>query len=243
MAGQAVILSVRDVSAGYGSVPVLRNISFAQREGEVLGVIGHNGMGKTTLLRVLMGLLRAASGSIEFAGAEITTSRAWRRSLLGISYVPQGDLGFPDLTVAETLALATAAKGRGDFMTVAETVGWFPRLADLLNRRSAALSGGERQLLAIARAVARSPRLLLLDEMTEGVQPSIVEEIARCLQVLRHRGGMSMLIVDQELAFVASLASRVLVMQKGQVVRELGADSLSDPDVLGVFGTALQIAK
>ncbi|MEA2914085.1 MAG: urea transport system ATP-binding protein [Bradyrhizobium sp.] len=166
-----------------------------------------------------------------------------RRSLLGISYVPQGDLGFPDLTVAETLALATAAKGRSDHMTVEETVGWFPRLANLLNRRSAALSGGERQLLAIARAVARSPRLLLLDEMTEGVQPSIVEEIAECLQVLRQRGGMSMLIVDQELAFVASLASRVLVMQKGQVVRELGADSLSDPDVLGVFGAALQIAK
>ncbi len=230
-----MILSVRDVSAGYGSVPVLRNISFAQAEGEVLGVVGHNGMGKTTLLRVVMGLLPLSAGGIDFGGKPIGTVPAYRRSSQGIGYVPQGSAGFPDLTVAENLALAAAMRNRKGHMSVAEVVDLFPRLAELLDRRSSALSGGERQLLSIARAVIRFPRLLLLDEMTEGVQPSIVEEIAERLQALHDRIGMSILIVDQELAFVASLATRVLVMQKGQVVKELPAGSLSDPDILGGF--------
>lgn len=231
-----MILSVSDVSAGYGSTPVLRHVSFAQAKGEVLGIVGHNGMGKTTLLRVLMGLLKVASGSIVFDGERIESSAAHRRSALGVGYVPQGSLGFPGLTVGETLALATVMKGQGEPMTTDMVVGLFPKLAGLLHRRSETLSGGERQLLAIARAVIRSPRLLLLDELTEGVQPSIVEEIAERLRVLHEDGGMSMLIVDQELAFVASLATRVLVMQKGQVVKELHASDLSDPDILGGFG-------
>jgi branched-chain amino acid transport system ATP-binding protein len=233
-----MILSVRDVSAGYGAVPVLRNISLAQAEGEVLGVVGHNGMGKTTLLRALMGLVKTGSGTIDFDGQRIETAPAYRRSLLGMGYVPQGNSGFPDLTVAENLALATAVRGHGNPMTMDEILGLFPRLRELLDRRSAALSGGERQILSIARAVIRSPRLLLLDEMTEGVQPSIVEEIAERLRNLHDRIGMSILIVDQELAFVGFLATRVLVMQNGQVVKELAADKLSDPEILGGFGAA-----
>ena len=233
-----MILSVRDLSAGYGSVPVLRNISFAQAEGEVLGVVGHNGMGKTTLLRALMGLVQTEFGAIEFGGQRIEAAPAYRRSSLGIGYVPQGDPGFPDLTVAENLALATAMRGRGNPMTIDAILGLFPKLGELLDRRSAALSGGERQLLSIARAVIRSPRLLLLDEMTEGVQPSIVEEIAERLRDLHDQIGMSFLIVDQELAFVGYLATRVLVMQNGQIVKELAADKLSDPEILGGFGVA-----
>jgi len=233
-----MILSVRDVSAGYGAVPVLRNISLAQAEGEVLGVVGHNGMGKTTLLRALMGLVKTGSGTIDFDGQRIEAAPAYRRSLLGMGYVPQGNSGFPDLTVAENLTLATAVRCRGVPMTMDEILGLFPRLRELLDRRSAALSGGERQILSIARAVIRSPRLLLLDEMTEGVQPSIVEEIAERLRNLHDRIGMSILIVDQELAFVGFLATRVLVMQNGQVVKELAADKLSDPEILGGFGAA-----
>ena len=123
-------------------------------------------------------------------------------------------------------------------MTIEAVVSLFPRLAELLDRRSAALSGGERQLLSIARAVIRSPRLLLLDEMTEGIQPSIVEEIAERLRNLHDQLGMTMLIVDQELAFVATLASRVLVMQKGQIAQELASDRLSESQILGAFGVA-----
>jgi ABC-type branched-subunit amino acid transport system ATPase component len=213
---------VRDVCAGYGTAPVLRNISFTQQHGEVLGIVGHNGMGKTTLLRTIVGLLQTASGAIEFDGEPIEDMPAYRRSSAGIGYVPQGNLGFPDLSVAENLELAQAMKGRCSHLTIEAVVSLFPRLAELLDRRSAALSGGERQLLSIARAVIRSPRLLLLDEMTEGIQPSIVEEIAERLRNLHDQLGMTMLIVDQELAFVATLASRVLVMQKGQLRQAFG---------------------
>jgi ABC-type branched-subunit amino acid transport system ATPase component len=233
-----MILAVRDVCAGYGTVPVLRNIDFTQRHGEVLGVVGHNGMGKTTLLRTIVGLLQAASGTIAFDGEPIEDMPAYRRSLAGIGYVPQGNLGFPDLSVAENLELARAVKGRCSHLTVEAVVSLFPGLAGLLGRRSAALSGGERQLLAIARAVIRAPRLLLLDELTEGIQPSIVEEIAERLRNLHKQLGMSMIIVDQELAFVAALASRVLVMQKGQIVQQLAPDELSESDILGAFGIA-----
>jgi branched-chain amino acid transport system ATP-binding protein/urea transport system ATP-binding protein len=123
-------------------------------------------------------------------------------------------------------------------LTIEAVVNLFPRLAELLDRRSAALSGGERQLLSIAGAVIRSPRLLLLDEMTEGIQPSIVEEIAERLRNLHDQLGMTMLLVDQELAFVATLASRVLVMQKGQIAQELASDKLSESQILGAFGVA-----
>ena len=129
-------------------------------------------------------------------------------------------------------------KGRCSHLTIEAVVNLFPRLAELLDRRSAALSGGERQLLSIAGAVIRSPRLLLLDEMTEGIQPSIVEEIAERLRNLHDQLGMTMLIVDQELAFVATLASRVLVMQKGQIAQELASDKLSKSQILGAFGVA-----
>lgn len=237
MAAPAMILSVKELSAGYGPVPVLRKVSFSQAEGEILGVVGHNGMGKTTLLRTLMGILSSAGGTIALGGISIEAAPAHARSRLGIGYVPQGDRGFPGLTVLDNLNLAVAAKGRAVHRTVDEIVAQFPRLANLMDRPSGALSGGERQLLAIARAVARSPRLLLLDEMTEGVQPSIVEEIADRLRAFHGQQKMSILMVDQDLAFVASLATRALVMQKGTMLKEVSPRELAHSEVLGGFGS------
>jgi ABC-type branched-subunit amino acid transport system ATPase component len=236
MAATAMILSVKDLSAGYGSVPVLRKVGFEQASGEILGIVGHNGMGKTTLLRALMGLLRMSEGSVRLGGDAIEAVAAHRRSRLGISYVPQGEKGFPALTVIENLKLATTMKGPRPHRTIDEIMALFPRLDALTGRRSSALSGGERQLLAIACAVVRSPSLLLLDELTEGVQPSIVEEIAKSLFAIQRQTAMSILLVDQELAFVSSLATRVLVMQKGQIAKEVAARDLSNPDILGGFG-------
>ncbi len=230
-----MILMVTNLTAGYGSVPVLRNVSFSQSDGEILGIVGHNGMGKTTLLRVLMGLIKIDRGSIAFAGESIEAAPAHRRSRAGIAYVPQGGQGFPGLTVAESLRLATVTESRKGNRAIDEVVGLFPRLGALLSRQSSALSGGERQLLAIARAVIRAPRLLLLDELSEGLQPSLVEEIAERLKALHRLHKTSILIVDQELAFVASLAMRAQIMQKGQLVREVSPRELANPDILGGF--------
>lgn len=229
------MLSLRDVSSGYGPVTVLRHVSFALAEGEILGIVGHNGMGKTTLLRTLMGLLRTGSGTIELGGQSIGAEPAHERSRRGIGYVPQGEQGFPTLTVAENLHLAIAMNPPVRPLGIEEIVALFPRLERLMGRRSGALSGGERQLLAIARAVIRAPRLLLLDEMTEGVQPSIVEEIAERLTALHAEHRMSILMVDQDLAFVAALASRALVMQKGMLVKEVTSRELIQSNVLGGF--------
>lgn len=238
MAARRMNLTLTNVSAGYGPTPVLRNVSLAQGEGEILGIVGHNGMGKTTLLRVLSGLIAVERGSIVFDGEPIEAMPAHRRSRAGIAYVRQGGRGFPGLTVAESLALAALAESRCGTKSVDEILALFPRLKALLGRQSAALSGGERQLLAIACAVIRSPRLLLLDELSEGVQPSIVEEIAERLRMLHDQERTSILIVDQELPFVASLAARAHIMHKGQLIREVTPRDLADPEILGGFSSA-----
>lgn len=233
-----MILKVDKLGSGYGPVTVLRDVSFTQQTGEILGVVGHNGMGKTTLLRTLIGVLRTDTGAITFRDQPVTRVSAHRRSHLGIGYVPQGDRGFPNLTVLENLKIAAVVAGANPNTPLDDVLALFPRLEPLLNRQSVALSGGERQLLAIARAIVRSPHLLLLDEMTEGVQPSIVDEIAQRLRLLHQQRKMSILIVDQDLAFVASLCTRALVMQKGTILKAVNSTQLITENVLGGFVTA-----
>lgn len=225
------MLSVKDLSAGYGAVPVLRNISFSQKEGEILGIVGHNGMGKTTLLRALMGTLPNSGGSITLDNELIQAKPAYQRSRLGIGYVPQGARCFQELTVRDNLKLAISTKTFEGHRSFDEIIMMFSRLKPILDRRCSALSGGERQLLAVAQAVIRSPRLLLLDELTEGVQPSIVEEIAKSLQEIHH-AKMGMIIVDQERAFVASLATRIFLMEKGRLVQEMAAADIRQTEFL-----------
>ena len=226
------MLEVSGISARYGRIPALHGVSLAVAAGEAVGIVGHNGMGKTTLLKTLMGYLPLTAGNIRFDGGEIGREPTHRRARLGLAYVPQGREIFPFLTVAENLRMGRAGAD------IDEAVADFPALAPLLGRQGGSLSGGQQQILAIARCMATRPRCILLDEPTEGIQPSIVEEIGALLARLRAQRGIALLVVEQQLEFVAGLAGRVLVMQKGSIVKEMPAAGLADraaiEDIVGM---------
>ena len=226
------MLEVAALQAAYGRVPVLMGIDLQLKAGEFLGILGHNGMGKTTLMRTLMGFIPASAGGVTFLNQDITDLKPHARARLGLGYVPQGREIFPALSVRDNLRMGCVAGGREDRGVIDETLELFPRLKRLLDRQGGALSGGEQQLLALARCLCTRPKLILLDEPTEGIQPSIIEEIAETLQGLRARIGVSMILVEQNLDFIASLSSRVLVIQKGRITGELRPDQLEDPEVV-----------
>jgi len=192
-------------------------------------------MGKTTLLRALIGILPATAGEIRFDGVPITRASSHRRARLGIGYVPQGRGIFPGLSVRDNLRFAVAALGRRQGDAIEAILAELPRLKDLLDRPGGALSGGEQQLLALARTLIQGPRLVLLDEPTEGIQPSIVEEIIERLRLLRQQRGLTILLVEQNIDFIKALSDRVLLIQKGAIVRELAAAELSDATAMGDF--------
>jgi len=217
------MLEAVEIRASYGRIPVLNGVSFAVAPGEAVGILGHNGMGKTTLLKTLMGYLPLDAGRIRFDGANIGDEPTHRRARRGLAYVPQGREIFPFLTVAENLRMGAPSERDLD-----EVLGDFPALAPLLGRQGGALSGGQQQILAIARCMAMRPKCILLDEPTEGIQPSIVSEIADLLARLRQARGLTLVIVEQRLEFIAGLADRALVMQKGAIVTEIPAAGLSD---------------
>jgi branched-chain amino acid transport system ATP-binding protein len=228
------MLEISELSAGYGRIPILNQVTFSVAEGEFVGVLGHNGMGKTTLLRALMGYLPATSGRVVFAGADLTRAEPYKRARAGIGYVPQGREIFPGLSVRENLRMG--ALGRKDETAVIEeTLERFPRLKRLIDRPGGALSGGEQQLLAMARCLVGAPRLILLDEPTEGIQPSIIEEIVETLLGLRERGGLTMILVEQNLDFIAALSQRVLMIQKGAIVRTANPEELHDVGLMHEF--------
>ncbi len=222
-----LVLDVADLRAGYGHVPVLHGVSLQVHEGEAIGIVGHNGMGKTTLLKTLMGLLPAAGGRISLDGVDVTRAAAHQRALMGIGYVPQGRGILPGLSALENLRLAWRAdSGETEAQAVERVVDQFPRLREMLDRRGGTLSGGEQQILALARALVPNPWLLLLDEPSEGIQPSIVQEIGATLAQLRSEHRLSLVIVEQNLDLVLDVADRVLVIERGRVVREMAAEGL-----------------
>jgi branched-chain amino acid transport system ATP-binding protein len=216
------MLEASNIGARYGRIPALNGVSLAVAPGEAIGIVGHNGMGKTTLLKTLMGYLALASGSIRFEGREIGHEPTHRRARMGLAYVPQGREIFPFLTVAENLRMGGAGAN------LDEIVADFPVLAPLLGRQGGSLSGGQQQILAIARCMVTRPKCILLDEPTEGIQPSIVEAIAELLARLSAGRRLALVIVEQRLEFVAGLVQRVLVMQKGTIVKEMPAAGLAD---------------
>jgi urea transport system ATP-binding protein len=228
-----VLLSVTDLHARYGRIPILDGIQLEVAAGEFVGVLGHNGMGKTTLLRTLMGFVPARRGRVVFDGVDVTHEPPYARARRGLGYVPQGREIFPGLSVRDNLRMGFA--GRGAEERIDAILDTFPRLTPLLNRRGGALSGGEQQLLAIARCLAGNPKLILFDEPTEGIQPSIIEELVGVLRHLHQTQGLTILLVEQNLEFIAELAKRVLLIQKGTILRELQPGELRHADVLNEF--------
>jgi urea ABC transporter ATP-binding protein UrtE len=226
------VLRARGLASGYGRTPVLTGVDLELGQGEIAAVLGRNGAGKSTLLRTLIGLLPAWSGTVELAGRDVTRLAAHRRAGLGLAYVPQGREIFPRLSVLDNIRVAALAVGRDAGRSAEEVLTDFPALRDRLRARGDSLSGGQQQQLALARALAAGPRTLLLDEPSEGVQPSIVMEIGERLIEVSRRRGMSILLVEQNLDFASRLAGRAYVMRKGQLVRELPAGLVAqDPDI------------
>jgi branched-chain amino acid transport system ATP-binding protein len=230
-----MMLSVSQLSTGYGRIPILNGISFDVAEGEFVGVLGHNGMGKTTLLKALMGFLPATGGRVRFADTDITAAAPYRRARLGLGCVPQGRDIFPNLTVLDNLRMGCTKDNGADRDIIAPILEDFPRLKPLLDRAGGALSGGEQQLLAMARCLCGKPRLVLLDEPTEGIQPSIIDEIVETLRRLREKNGLTIILVEQNLDFIAALSQRVLIIQKGAITREVAPGDLADQSLVGEF--------
>jgi len=227
------MLEVVDLRAGYGRIPILVGVSLTVARREVVGVLGHNGMGKTTLLRTLMGELPATGGAIRLAGHDLTRSTTAARTRAGMGYVPQGAGVFPALTVRENLRMGEL--GRNGPSLVPELLEHFPILKPLLDRTARTLSGGERQVLALARCLAGRPHLVLLDEPSDGVQPSIVDDIVEQLLALLAAGDLTILLVEQDLQLIAALAKRVLIMQKGRITAELTPAALNDPALVSEY--------
>jgi len=230
------ILEVKSLSSGYGRVPVLKSINLEVGENEIVGILGHNGMGKTTLLKSIAGFISLTGGSIRYHSKDIGRRKPHWRAKQGLGYVPQGRGIFPELSVRENLLFAFQDMGdTNDEGKLDEVLSLFPRLVRLLDRNGGALSGGEQQLLALARCLMGSPDLILLDEPTEGIQPSIIDEIAETLLEIRTQQGLSILLVEQNFDFIAALSDRVHVLEKGAIIADLSKEDLKDDNRINTF--------
>jgi len=214
------MLEIKGLQSGYGAIRILRGIDLSVESGEFVGLWGHNGMGKSTLMRTVLGYLPAHAGSVAFDSTDITRLPTFERARLGIGLVPQGREIFPGLSVLDNLRMGCVTQPGKPDDTIASVLRHFPRLEALLDRNGGLLSGGEQQLLALARCLCGKPRMILLDEPTEGIQPSIIAEMVDTLLRVRQATGLTMVLVEQNQSFIAALSDRVVIMQKGQLVRE-----------------------
>ena len=221
------MLYLEKVKAGYGSTPVLHGISLSLESGEIAAVLGRNGVGKTTLMRAISGTVPCGGGSLSFQGTDLASLSAFKRARLGISHVPQGRDIFPKLTVAENLQVASSAVGKSRGDDLEGIFEQFPVLAEKRRARGGSLSGGQQQILALARALMSKPKLLLLDEPSEGIQPSILDEIATTIEQINSEHGIAVLVVEQNLDFAARVAHRGLMMDKGEIIEETDITQLS----------------
>jgi urea transport system ATP-binding protein len=226
------MLNVEQLNQYYGSSHTLRGVSLSLEKGQCLTLLGRNGVGKTTLLKCLMGVLPVAGGKVTLEGRDITRLKPHERAAAGIAYVPQGREIFARLTVEENLLMGMAAKsGRKASVIKAEVYQLFPVLKEMLHRRGGDLSGGQQQQLAIARALLAEPKLIILDEPTEGIQPSIIKDIERVIRMLRQRGDMAILLCEQYFDFAQALADKFVVLSRGEVVASGSQEQMNNEDV------------
>ena len=222
------MLETANLNIFYGDSHVVRDVSFLIPEGKIVCLMGRNGVGKTTVMKTLMGLLPARGGRISFDGEDITNLRPYSRARLGIGYAPQGREIIPSLTVEENLLIGLEAKPNGSRVLPPRIFELFPVLKTMLGRRGGDLSGGQQQQLSIGRALASEPKMLLLDEPTEGIQPSIIKEIVHVIKKLKEQGGLSILVVEQFVSFVRGAGDYFYIMEKGAIAAEGEIPNLSD---------------
>jgi urea transport system ATP-binding protein len=223
------MLNVSDLHVAYGQSEVLHGLNFAVAPNEIVAIMGRNGMGKTTLMKSLMGIVPTRSGKVSVASSEITHLRSYERVAKGLGYVPQGRLIFSTMSVLENiesgLFVSRETSVPGDIYQL------FPVLLEMKNRRGGNLSGGQQQQLAIARALATRPKVLLLDEPTEGIQPSIIRDLARTLKHIRDERGLSIVVSEQVLSFALDIADRLLVLENGEIVHEEARGAVDEATV------------
>ena len=230
------MLEVKQLQVGYGASDVVHQVSLQVGAGEAVALMGRNGMGKTTLLKAIVGMLPAKQGSVRLCGQQVEGLPSYQRVRSGMAFVPQGRMIFPQLTVEENLLVAQDRNRPRSQMVPAYVYNAFPVLAEMRHRKGGNLSGGQQQMLAIARALVSNPCLLILDEPTEGIQPSIIKDMARILNVLRRERGFALLVSEQVLSFALDLADRFLVIDRGRLVHEESRATL-DPAKVSAFLT------
>lgn len=231
MSSVEAILAVADLDVHYSGSRILRDISINIPSGSIVAIMGRNGVGKTTLLKAIMGLVEPSKGQVFFAGEDITALPSDRRAQRGLGYVPQGREIFPRLTVRENLLIGLEAREQGGSEVFAEVYELFPVLAAMQDRMGGNLSGGQQQQLAIARALVGGPKVLMLDEPTEGIQPSIILEIEKVLLALKERGEFTIVLVEQYFDFARQIADYFFLMDRGSVLVQGAADELSDESI------------
>ncbi|WP_373987392.1 urea ABC transporter ATP-binding subunit UrtE [Duganella sp. BuS-21] len=226
------MLQVEKINQYYGSSHTLRGVSLELEKGTCMALLGRNGVGKTTLLKCLMGVLPVSAGSVRLEGRDITKLAPHQRARAGIAYVPQGREIFARLTVEENLLMGLAThSGKKAHLIKGEVYELFPVLKEMLHRRGGDLSGGQQQQLAIARALLAEPKLIILDEPTEGIQPSIIKDIGNVIRLLRQRGDMAILLCEQYFDFAHELADQFMVLSRGEVVAAGAQATMDDPEV------------
>lgn len=223
------MLAVSDYRVCYGQSEVLHGLNFNIQPNEIVAIMGRNGMGKTTLMKSLMGVIPSSQGSVKLAEKEVSHLKSYQRVATGFGFVPQGRMIFSSMTVKENIETGlTATKKKS---VPQELYDMFPVLHEMRSRRGGNLSGGQQQQLAIARALASDPKMLLLDEPTEGIQPSIIREMARTLKAIRDKRGLSIIVSEQVLSFALDIADRILVIEKGEIVHEELRSSVDEAKV------------